>query len=325
MCMVTQLLGRHPKDSAFRLDFTVDDDDSDLDLSYAVGDYPGGTNVQSWTSMRGSVLFVPGGLPCGKPLHFLVRAVNTQQLSTVAQCSLPTFDCTFPDGRVDLASKCTSHRGKLSGRVVVFDDSELEADKLVSAVGYGPGIHGHEVADWAPLTLANTQYQFGVSGNLRHFSLPRLGRLAASPIRAFQAESAATCGGECLKLVTCVSFSFNQFLYACELQSLTEGVFAKRLEDGHYYTYERLGNGYSAEIEHRSLALRHGVRYYINSAVEDVLGYQSVLTSPGIMVDHSPPEPGPVGEGAVEEMLFSGCSASVIQRCLEPVALADHR
>ena len=323
--MVKQLLGRHPKDAAFHLDFTVDDEDSDLDLSYAVGDYPGGTNVQSWTSMQGSVLFVPGGLPCGKPLYFLVQAVNTQQLHTVSQCSLPTFDCTFPDGRVDMASKCTSHRGKLSAQVIVFDDSELKPDMLFSAVGYGPGAHGHEVADWAPLTLASTQYQFGVSGNLRYFTLPRLGRLAASPLRTLKSESAATCGGECLKLVTCVSFSFNQFLYACELQSVTEGVFAKRLMDGHFYTYERLGRGYSAEVEHRNLVLRHGVRYHVNSAIEDVLGYQSVLTSPGIMVDHTPPEPGPVGEGAVEEMLLSGCSASIIQRCLEPVGLPNHR
>ena len=323
--MVKQLQGRHPKDAAFHLDFTVDDEDSDLDLSYAVGDYPGGTNVQSWTSMQGSVQFVPARFPCGKPLYFLVQAVNTQQLSTVAQCSLPTFDCTFPDGRVDLASKCTSQHSKLSAEVIVFDDSELKPDMLFSAVGYGPGAHGHEVADWAPLTLDNTQYQLGVSGNLRYFTLPRLGRLVASPLRTLKLESAAACGGECLKLVTCISFSFNQFLYACELQSVTEGVFAKRLTDGHYYMYERLGRGYNAEVEHGNLTLRHGVRYHVNSAVENVLGYQSVLTSPGIMVDHTPPEPGPVGEGAVEEMLLSGCSASIIQRCLEPVDLPDHR
>ena len=81
--------------------FNVDDDDSDLELSYAVGDYPGGTNVQGWTTMRGNSLLSPAELPCGVPLHFLVKAVNSQGLQTTAQCSIPTFDCTFPDGRVD--------------------------------------------------------------------------------------------------------------------------------------------------------------------------------------------------------------------------------
>ena len=86
-----------------RSKFSVEDDDSDLQLSYAIGDYPGGTNVQSWTTMRGNSLLSPAELPCGIPLHFLVKARNSQGLETIGRCSIPTFDCTFPDGRVDAA------------------------------------------------------------------------------------------------------------------------------------------------------------------------------------------------------------------------------
>nr|KAG5707973.1 hypothetical protein BaRGS_025111 [Batillaria attramentaria] len=37
-----------------------------------------------------------------------------------------------------------------------------------------------------------------------------------------------------------------ELLFTCELQSVTEGVHAKRVEDEHFLTYERLGVGYSA-------------------------------------------------------------------------------
>ncbi|KAK7113965.1 hypothetical protein V1264_000110 [Littorina saxatilis] len=324
-CHVYQLQGRNPKDTALRLQFSAEDDDSDLDLSYAVGDYPGGSNLKKWTSMQSSPLLVLGDLPCGRPLHFLVRAVNTQGLSRVASCSLPTLDCTLPDGRIDSPSLCTSHRNKLSATVVVYDDSPLQTDQLLSAVGYSPGAHSHEVADWTPLPLNNLQQRPTTSGNLRHFSPPRLGRLAASPVKTLASASPPACAGECLKLVSCLSFSFDEFLYSCELQSVTEGLLAARLEDGQFYTYERLGNGYSAELEYTDLALRHGVRYYVNSVIQNVMGYTSALTSPGVMVDHTPPEPGHVGEFVVDETLISNCSTSVVQRCSEPVEFLAHR
>ena len=81
--------------------FSVYDDESALKLWYAVGDYPGGTNVLGWTEMSGASITSPAQLPCGVPLHFLVKARNSQGHESIAQCSLPTYDCTFPDGRVD--------------------------------------------------------------------------------------------------------------------------------------------------------------------------------------------------------------------------------
>ena len=118
----------------------------------------------------------------------------------------------------------------------------------------------------------------------------------------------------------------------CELQAVTEGVFAGRVEDGHFHTYEQLGKGQSAWVELPELALSHGVRYYVNGYVENVLDYRSVLTSRGTMVDHTPPEPGDLGEGAVEvevevaeESAADRCSASVIQRCQDPADVLAHR
>ena len=81
--------------------FLAVDEDSDLRLWYAIGTYHGGTNVLRWTEIRGAALVSPAALPCSVPLYFMVKARNSQGLETIAHCSIPTYDCTFPDGRVD--------------------------------------------------------------------------------------------------------------------------------------------------------------------------------------------------------------------------------
>ena len=329
MCLVRQLPARHPRHAAVRLDFSVEDEDSDVSITYAVGDYPGGTNVRGWQPMRGNILVLPEELPCGKPLYFHVRAVNSQGLGTTASCTLPTYDCSLPDGRVDMASQCTSHRDSLAASVVLYEDSPLKQDQLFYAVGYSPGSYGHELTGWAPLQLDTTESRAGVAGSLRHFTSPRPGRLERTPVRSFLSKATHTCADACLAMHTCVSFSYNTHTFTCELQEVTEGVHAGRVMAEHYMTYEKLGKGYSATLRLQDLALRHGARYYVNSWVENVLDYRSVLTSHGTMVDHTSPEPGPLGDGAVEvEEEREGsrrCNASIIQRCEEPSPNLPHR
>ncbi|KAK7496755.1 hypothetical protein BaRGS_00011964, partial [Batillaria attramentaria] len=325
-CSVTQVEGRHPHDPAFKLEFFAEDDDSDLKLWYAVGDYPGGTNVVGWTEMRGASLLAPAILPCGVPLYFLVRARNSQGLETTGRCSIATYDCTFPDGRADSAYRCSSHSSKLSANVILFEDSELKTDKLFHAVGYSPSSYGHEVVDWLPLTLSNSQPQPGVSGDLRHFNPARPGRLTSTPKKSVKASSASLCASECLKMSTCVSFAYNKHSQSCELQEVTEGARAVRRPDGHFVTYERLGNALTAVLRYERLPLRHGTRYYVNADVQNVLGYRATLTSEGTMVDFTPPEPGDVGEVIKDELSADGCGISILQRCVDHEAFSlNHR
>nr|KAG5694401.1 hypothetical protein BaRGS_002255 [Batillaria attramentaria] len=233
-------------------------DQCDLKLWYAVGDYPGGTNVVGWTEMRGASLLVPAILPCGVPLYFLVRARNSQGLETTARCSIPTFDCTLPDGRVDAA--------------------------------YRPG------------------------------------RLTSTPKQTLKTESVAACASKCLQLVTCVSFTYNQYAEDCELQEVTEGPNAKRSTAENYETYERLGKSLVAHLRYTDLELNHGNMYYVNADVENMLGYHATLTSLGTMADFTPPEPGPAGKTVLDEILVGGCNASILQRCVDPVTSArNHR
>lgn len=325
-CNVYQVKGRHPKDAAFKLEFSVVDEDSDLALTYAIGDYPGGTNVQGWTEMRGSSLLAPAELPCGVPLHFLVKARNSQGLETTSRCSIPTFDCTFPDGRVDAAYRCTSHPSTLRSQVILFEDSQLKEDSLFHGVGYSPSSFGHEVVNWQPLSLNNSQPQSGVSGDLRFFSASRPGRLDAPPRKVSSTTSASVCASECVKMTTCISFVYNQYLHDCELYDVTESASVDRNSDGHYETYERLGQSYTAVLRYDIAPLRHGTKYYVNADIHNVLGYRATLTSQGTMVDRTPPRPGDVGNVTSDVLLAGGCSVSVIQRCVDHVSgTLNHR
>ena len=90
--------------------FSVDDT-SDIKLWYAIGRYPGSTDVITWTDMRGASILVPAPyLPGGVTLYFTVKARNSQEKESTATCvpytdgtgSVPgTFDTTLPEGRVD--------------------------------------------------------------------------------------------------------------------------------------------------------------------------------------------------------------------------------
>ncbi|XP_076452271.1 uncharacterized protein LOC143287914 [Babylonia areolata] len=320
-CTVHQVKGRHPKDAAFKLEFAVDDDNSDLELSYAVGDYPGGTNVQPWTTLRGTSLppSPAPDFPCGRPLYFLVRARNSQGLETTASCSLPTWDCTFPEGRLDAAYRCSSHPSSLKSTVILFEDSALQGDGLFHGVGYSPSSLGHEVVDWQPLAVHNSQPQPGVSGDLRYFGAPRPGRLSSNPKTSTEAPSTAACASQCLQMPTCVAFVHNPHLPLCELHEVTEGANAERIANDLYLTYERLGKAYTATLRYENLVLRHGVRYYVNADVQNVLGYRATLSSQGTMVDRTPPQPGPVGHVVSDNVTADGCHVSILQRCVEHV------
>ncbi|KAK7493720.1 hypothetical protein BaRGS_00015049 [Batillaria attramentaria] len=306
--------------------FTAEDKESGLRLFYAVGDNPTGTNVVPWTEIQGGSLLVPAVLPCGIPLYFLVSATNCQGLEFTAMCSIPTYDCTVPDGRVDAGYRCTSHPSELSARVIFYDDSELVKRSLAHAVGYSPGVFGNEVVDWLPLNVTNSKPQPGVSGDLREFAPPRPGRLSRTPLKTLKTATADYCASECLKMTNCVVFTFNRYLFDCELLEVTEGPYARREPDGDFETYERLGKSYTADLRYVNLPLRHGTRYYVNADVENVLGFHSTLTSQGTMVDFTPPEPGPVGDATVDVFAADGCKVSVLQRCVEAVeSRPNHR
>ena len=212
--------------------------------------------------------------------------------------------------------RCSSHRSQLNTEVVLYEDSGLDHDNLYHGVGYSPGFFGHQVVDWLPLNVSKSMPPQGSSGDLGGFSSPRPGRLTSSPLRSVTSSTAAACATECVKDQRCLSFSYNQFLRQCEVQAVTDGASAERREDADFQTYERLGKAYTASLRYTNLTLHHGMVYYVNADVTNVLGYHSTLTSGGTMVDFTPPELGVIRNASRDVVVADGCGASILQRCV---------
>ena len=324
-CIVKQMPRRRFDDTAFSLEMYAQDEVSEIKLFYAIGTNRGGTNVVGWTEMGGSSLLVPVKLPGGIPLYWTVKARNSQGQEAVTQCSLNTFDSTLPDGRVEHAYKFSSHPSKLVASVIAFEDSPL-VDTHYKAVGYSPGQFGSQFIYWEPLTLDHTFERHGVTGPLKHFTIPREGKLVAWILQTQNTRTPEECAQKCLNYGSnCVSFDYEEHSETCDFHDVVQGANAYLRISGTYSNYERLGSGYNTPIEYNGLDLQHGSTYFVNTRVRNVLGYDAYLLGKGTMVDFTTPDPGPILNARLDILRADGCKAAITQRCIEVTWKNNHR
>ena len=324
-CVVTQVPGRSYKDTAFQLEMNAASPTSEVKMSYCIGTHQGGTNLQDWTDIGGFSITQPADLPGGIPIYFTMKARNSEGMEATGQCSLETFDNTLPDGRVEHAYKFSSHRNKLIASVMVFEDSPL-ADTHFKAVGYSPGEFGSHFIDWQEMRLDLSSNRVDGEGNLKMFTVPRLGTLIAPILKQQKALDPEDCATDCLDHgANCVSFDFDGSSQTCVLHDRVEGSNAYLRVSGSYRNFERLGTGYHAPLEYTNLELKHGMLYFVNAKVTNVLGYEAYLFGEGTTIDFTPPEPGPVGNVSQDILRADSCRASVIQKCIDVTTYENHR
>ena len=324
-CVVTQVLGRSYKDTAFHLEMNAADPTSDVKMSYCIGTHQGGTNLQDWTDIGGFSILQPADLPGGIPIYWTMKARNSEGLEATAQCSLETFDNTLPDGRVEHAYKFSSHRNKLIASVMVFEDSPL-ADTHYKAVGYSPGEFGSHFIDWQEMRLDLSSDRVDGEGSLKKFTVPRLGALIAPILEQQASLTPEDCANDCLDHgVNCVSFDFDDTTQLCVLHDRVEGANAYLIVSGSYRNYERLGTGYHAPVEYTNLELKHGTLYFVNAKVTNILGYEAYLFGEGTTIDFTPPEPGPIGNASQDILKAVGCTAAFTQKCIDVTSYENHR
>jgi len=136
----------------------------------------------------------------------------------------------------------------------------------------------------------------------------------------------------------CRSFDFSTEDRICVLHSDIEGPAMDLTADynnnfatphlrasASFYHYEKLGVGNSTNHIFNNLSLVSGSTYYINLRLQNGLGYSNIVTSPGIVVDFTPPDPGPIAN-ADNTIIADGCTASIVQQCIEPITdQSNHR
>ncbi|CAH1802777.1 unnamed protein product [Owenia fusiformis] len=340
-CSVKQLANRDHTEPAFLLGVGVADGESQVDMTYCVGTYRGGCDEVAVEPMGGSSTIVSMPLTSGVPLYFLIIASNNQGASASIECKLSTYDMTLPKGRMIPDFHSSSHPHILRASGMAVDDSPLKQHAL--AIGYGNGIFGDQVVPWhivAADKASSIEHKDDEFDNdiLNQFTSERLGKLIAKakhPVKPHIVSSWSTprgCAKECMQYSSgkCTSFNYDFGPSGiCELLEFVEGNQAELHESGHFHHFERLGAGHSGKYRYEHLSLSHNTIYYFNYQVINTLGYESILTSKSVIIDFTPPSPGPIEEPLSVDFRHDQCQDITTDvfatRCIEPTPLDNHR
>ncbi|XP_019624877.1 PREDICTED: uncharacterized protein LOC109470382 isoform X2 [Branchiostoma belcheri] len=335
-CIVKQQYGRDYTEPAFLLELAVDDDRSEVDLTYSVGVTRGGSDQVLDQPLGGFTTIVAQILRGGVPLYFTVTATNSAQQTALATCELPTYDVTLPGGRVTPDFISTSHPGILRASAVALDDSALVNQK--EAVGYGRKVYGDQVVPWKNINITKIHVEISIghdphdTRNLEYFAAPRLGRVLSKPHHVAHYPYAQKCARDCLALpaTKCLSFNYDYSDNGrCELLEEIEGHGVVMYTDGIFHNFERLGIGHAVEVAHEDLELIHDHLYYYNLFLNNTVGYTNILTSPAVIADFVPPSPGPLANVSHDVTAAEVCEELVPDewedRCVEQTPLPNHR
>ncbi|XP_078658229.1 uncharacterized protein LOC144903712 [Branchiostoma floridae x Branchiostoma belcheri] len=335
-CIVRQQYGRDYTEPAFLLELAVDDDRSEVDLTYSVGVTRGGSDQVLNQPLGGFTTIVAQVLRGGVPLYFTVTATNSAQQTSLVTCELPTYDVTLPGGRVTPDFLSTSHPGILRASAVALDDAALVNQK--EAVGFGRKVYGDQVVPWKDIEISKIQVDISIghdphdTRNLEYFAAPRLGRVLSKPHHIAHYPYAQKCARDCLALpaTKCLSFNYD---YSddgrCELLEEVEGHGVVMYTDGIFHNFERLGIGHAVEVVHEDVSLVHDHLYYYNLFLNNTVGYTNILTSTPVIADFVPPSSGPLANVSHDVTAAEVCEEFVPDewedRCVEQTPLPNHR
>ncbi|XP_019642103.1 PREDICTED: uncharacterized protein LOC109483513 [Branchiostoma belcheri] len=316
-CIVRQQYGRDYTEPAFLLELAVDDDRSEVDLTYSVGVTRGGSDQVLNQPLGGFTTIVP-------------------QLTSLVTCELPTYDLTLPGGRVTPDFLSTSHPGILRASAVALDDAALVNQK--EAVGFGRKVYGDQVVPWKDISISKIEVDISIghdphdTRNLEYFAAPRLGRVLSKPHHVANYPYAQNCARDCLALpaTKCLSFNYD---YSddgrCELLEEIEGHGVVMYTDGVFHNFERLGIGHAVKVVHEDVSLAHDNLYYYNLFLNNTVGYTNTLTSMAVIADFVPPSPGPLANVSHDVTAAEVCEEFLPDewedRCVEQTPLPNHR
>ena len=121
----------------------------------------------------------------------------------------------------------------------------------------------------------------------------------------------------------CLSYDYSVIGTVCVLHSGVEGPTTDEYENvfetpplrssAGFSHFEKLGVGNSTVFKIANLTLLHGLSYFVNLRLRNVLGYVNVVSSPAIIVDFTPPEPGLLRNVQSDTLSTDACAVSYFQ------------
>ena len=125
----------------------------------------------------------------------------------------------------------------------------------------------------------------------------------------------------------CGGFDYSESEKWCALHTGIEGAsdyaIVKERDYKHYSRINVKGAMSEGSIEVVDLVLEHGHVYYLNVRARNKLGYVTVASSPGVMVDLTPPSVGNLTIPTITKKA-DRCSAAPTQRCMEVTSGVNH-
>ncbi|VDI57617.1 Hypothetical predicted protein [Mytilus galloprovincialis] len=165
---------------------------------------------------------------------------------------------------------------------------------------------------YVPPDLSNDPHNHKVMEMFTDF---RIGRLIAPLGGAVSREATH---GDCAKRCAdspktkCMSFNYDFLNATCELLEGIEGHHYKLAQAGLYQHYERLGIGQILSFDYNTLWLTHNKTHYFNFRIINDLGFESIISTPGVMVDITPPTTGPIYNSTIDYLELVDCNAKII-------------
>ncbi|CAG2251012.1 unnamed protein product [Mytilus edulis] len=330
-CEVEQIADRDYVEPMFEIAVRAEDDRSDVAYFLDVGTVPGGKDVMDQHTLGGPKTSVDEAslynMPTLKdlvllesPLYFTMYAQNDAGARSMATCSLNTYDVTLPGGRFTEDFLSTSNPAVMKASVVVYEDSDIVMTQV--GLGYGKDVWGDQIIPWTsvnvdanafvPPDLSNDPHNHKVMEMFTDF---RVGRLIAPLGGEITLEhSVGDCAKRCADLLNtkCMSFNYDFNDGTCERLEGIEGHHFKLAQYGMFLHYERLGIGHILSFDYNTLWLTHNKTHYFNFRIINDLGFESIISTPGIMLDTTPPETGPINNSTIDYLEFVDCSTKII-------------
>ncbi|KAK3612537.1 hypothetical protein CHS0354_024514 [Potamilus streckersoni] len=339
VCEVQQLKHRDYTEPAFEIAVHAVDDKSQVKFFLDIGTVPGGNDVMKNQPLGGATTTVeqfptsnkqtvtgerPPMLhhklsPSGVPLYFTMYAENSAGARSSVACRLETYDVTIPGGRFSADFITSSNPTTLKASVLVVDDSKLE--KIQVGVGFGKGIFGDQMVTWTDINLVKRTSSVHTGNDpmnlhtLEHFTGMKNGKLMGPKFKVYEKiTTAGDCARKCMDFpeTKCMSFNFDYGPSGtCELLEAIEGLDYKIFQSGLFCHYERLGIGHAVEFSYEDLMLEHNGYYYFNLELINELGYKNFISTKGILVDFTPPEPGLIKNGSKDYTEIVPCLENI--------------
>ena len=324
-CTVTQVAGRDYTNPGFILQVNVADDKSQVKLAYSVGTYRGGEDLVKDERMSGSTVLIAERLKSGIPLYWTAKASNSQGVGASSQCTLPNYDTTLPIGRVKFNYIYSSNPSILIGNTVVIDETPLATQYY--AIGYGKGALGDQIIHYTAFNFDPQSNQVNKGNTLSDFLKFPDQRLGVTPFKTAAGVSIDKCIHECGTFPDdCYSFNYAPILKTCQILSEIAGGSDVDLQSSNEFNYyERQGIGSHIVFTEENLQLYHNELYFLNIYVTNTLKYETFLSSEGILVDFTPPEPGKIVNASSNEFVAAGCNAAINQRCVQVTPEKNNR